>query len=412
MSHISSINLKKSKDFQVFHNSNTRPNYAIGGELSYTLKGYEALKLKNKIIEDAKEQYTKHTKQKFQAKSYEWSAVCNIKPETTMQDLEKLASHFNEKYGFQCYQIAIHRDEGHINEQGEKIINHHAHLEFITLDKETGKNNYRRELITPKVLREIQSEVAEILQMQRGEDKRLSGRQRIEPRKYAQMKEAEKKERKKIKQEFLNIKEIKERLEIERKMWIEEKNHSAQEYKRLREIAKNQFEKIEDLENAIKALKIELDEEKIKNKKFEEKTQMLEKEIKNRDIFINNLGNLLNFRDLKYNTPINELERYLNPKEQKNEELYQKENKNDLKGNFEANKPIREDKPKESENKTTYSELLEKVQRAQEEANGWQEERNKEIHSIQEIKFNNFKDKLKSYTQKTNKPNKDLGYSR
>ncbi|EAJ2428011.1 TPA: mobilization protein, partial [Campylobacter upsaliensis] len=111
-----------------------------------------------------------------------------------MQDLEKLASHFNEKYGFQCYQIAIHRDEGHINEQGEKIINHHAHLEFITLDKETGKNNYRRELITPKVLREIQSEVAEILQMQRGEDKRLSGRQRIEPRKYAQMKEAEKKE--------------------------------------------------------------------------------------------------------------------------------------------------------------------------------------------------------------------------
>ncbi|EDP7907498.1 hypothetical protein G3D81_001925, partial [Campylobacter upsaliensis] len=66
MSHISSINLKKSKDFQVFHNSNTRPNYAIGGELSYTLKGYEALKLKNKIIEDAKEQYTKHTKQKFQ----------------------------------------------------------------------------------------------------------------------------------------------------------------------------------------------------------------------------------------------------------------------------------------------------------------------------------------------------------
>lgn len=202
MGYISSINFKKSTDFQVFHNSSIRPNYAIGGELTYTLKGYEALKLKQQIIENAKEAYTQHTGQKFQAKSYEWSAVCNIKDSTTMQELEKLTEHFSKKYGFQCYQIAIHRDEGHINEQGEKVINHHAHLEFITLDKETGKNNYRRELITPSVLRQIQDEVAEILQMERGQDKRLSGAKRIEPRKYAQIKEAEKRERKELTQEL------------------------------------------------------------------------------------------------------------------------------------------------------------------------------------------------------------------
>ncbi|MGM9126022.1 mobilization protein, partial [Campylobacter jejuni] len=91
----------------------------------------------------------------FQAKSYEWSLVVNIKPDTSMNDLQELSKHFQEKYGFQCYQIAIHRDEGHFNEQGEKLINHHAHMEFITLDKKTGKNNFRREKITPKVLREI-----------------------------------------------------------------------------------------------------------------------------------------------------------------------------------------------------------------------------------------------------------------
>lgn len=56
-----------------------------------------------------------------------------------MNDLKKLAQHFSDKYGFQCYQIVIHRDEGHINDDVEKEINHHAHLEFITLDKETGK---------------------------------------------------------------------------------------------------------------------------------------------------------------------------------------------------------------------------------------------------------------------------------
>lgn len=220
MSEISSINFKKSVDFQVFHNSTVRPNYAIGGELIANRKGYEALKLKEQIIENAKEAYIKNTKQKFQAKSYEWSAVVNIKQDTTMQDLEKLAKHFEKKYGFQCYQIAIHRDEGYI-ENGEKHINHHAHLEFITLDKETGKNMYRRELINPKILRQIQTEVAEILEMERGQDKRISKRERVEPRKYAQMKEQEKKAQKELKenleQEKLSSKEIKAYIEQFRK---------------------------------------------------------------------------------------------------------------------------------------------------------------------------------------------------
>ncbi|MEE3695240.1 mobilization protein [Campylobacter sp. CLAX-22107-21] len=220
MSQISSINFKKSVDFQVFHNSTVRPNYAIGGELIANRKGYEALKLKEQIIENAKEAYIKNTKQKFQAKSYEWSAVVNIKSDTTMKDLENLAKHFEKKYGFQCYQIAIHRDEGYI-ENGEKHINHHAHLEFITLDKETGKNMYRRELISPKILRQIQTEVAEILNMERGQDKRISKRERVEPRKYAQLKEQEKKTQKELKaeleQEKLSTKEIKAYIEQFRK---------------------------------------------------------------------------------------------------------------------------------------------------------------------------------------------------
>ncbi|WP_243552746.1 hypothetical protein [Helicobacter cinaedi] len=195
MSHISSINFKKSKDFQVFHNANIRPNYPIGGELFYNRKGYEALKIKQELIQNAIEAYNRTTPpqkaRNFQAKSYEWSAVCNIKPDTTMQDLERLAKHFETKYGFQCYQIAIHRDEGHIDDNGLEQINHHAHLEFITLDKESGKSLFRAELQKPKALRQIQTEVAEILQMEWGQDKRISKRERIEPRKYGAMKEKE-----------------------------------------------------------------------------------------------------------------------------------------------------------------------------------------------------------------------------
>lgn len=204
MASIASINLKKSNPFQMFHNSTVRPGYAIGGELYCNLKGYEAKKLKEKIIREAIESYNRTKKPKapsFKATSYEWSAVCNIKENTTMADLERLAQHFQDKYGFQCYQIAIHRDEGHINDNGEKVINHHAHLEFITLDKETGKQCFKLRDFPPNKMREIQTEVAEILQMERGIDKRISGAKRIEPRTYARMKELERQTLRELKAE-------------------------------------------------------------------------------------------------------------------------------------------------------------------------------------------------------------------
>lgn len=186
-----SISFKKSNPIQMYHNDRTEPpSYLLesgGMGVECNRDNREAQILKQKLIDEASRAYTARTGQRLQAKSYEWSAVCNIKPDTTMQDLERLAKHFETKYGFQCYQIAIHRDEGHIDDNGLEQINHHAHLEFITLDKESGRNNYRRELITPSVLRQMQTEVAEILQMERGIDKRVSKRERIEPRYFAKL---------------------------------------------------------------------------------------------------------------------------------------------------------------------------------------------------------------------------------
>lgn len=235
MGQISSINFKKSIPINTEHNDRTlAPNYLIdkekGAECNHSAE--KARELKNQIINEAKETYQNQVKQKFQAKSFEWSAVVNIKPDTTMQNLENLAKHFNDKYGFQCYQIAIHRDEGHKNTKGEIEINQHAHMEFITLDKETGKQNFKMRDFSRQKMREIQTEVAEILQMERGKDKRLTGAKRIEPRKYAQLKEQEKaaiketkiKAAKQIKElkteleaEILSKKEIKEQFEAFRK---------------------------------------------------------------------------------------------------------------------------------------------------------------------------------------------------
>ena len=237
MSQISSINFKKSFAINAEHNDRTLPpSYLIDNEkgVECDRNAEQARELKGQIIAQAKETYTSRTGQRFQAKTYEWSAVCNIKPDTTMDDLKQIAQHFNDKYGFQCYQIAIHRDEGHRDEDGKKQINHHAHLEFVTLDKNTGINRQRE--LTPQKLRELQSEVAEILGMQRGIDKRISKAERIEPRKYAKQKETEKKTTKQAindlnkkireieKQQREALKEADNAFQAERKRMIEANN--------------------------------------------------------------------------------------------------------------------------------------------------------------------------------------------
>lgn len=325
----SSINFKPSKDHQVFHNTTIRPNYAIGGELEYDLKGYPARDLKNKIISQAIENYNKNKAPKapkFKAKNYEWSAVVNIKPETTMDDLKKLAEHLNKKYGFQCYQITIHRDEGHINDDGEKEINHHAHLELITLDKETGKQRWN---FTPKKLRELQTEVAEILQMERGIDKRISGAKRIEPRVYAEMKEKERANQKALKNELNSVKKelkalsanaIRKRVEQERKAWLNtnkalheqgaELIFTPKHYKELRELDKGTFTSLDELENALKELEKRIRKEKRQHQSNRPQISTTKKDFKSRliDEFYSDLSTKHDLTPFYFNKELKTLE--------------------------------------------------------------------------------------------------------
>ncbi len=200
MGNLASGHFKPTNKIQEKHNDRTlSPSYLLPkefrGQNEVNRSSTQAIELKERIIENAKETYLIAFKQKLKSKSYQWSLVVNIKTNTTMSDLEKLAEHFEIKYGFQCYQIAIHRDEGYMDENNQPHTNHHAHMEFVTLNKENGKNMWRQ--INQVKLRQIQTEIAQILGMERGTDKRVSGIERIEPRKYAQMKNKERKERSK-----------------------------------------------------------------------------------------------------------------------------------------------------------------------------------------------------------------------
>ncbi|WP_243877603.1 coiled-coil domain-containing protein [Helicobacter pylori] len=208
MGNLASGHFKPTNKIQEKHNDRTlSPSYLLPkefrGQNEVNRSSTQAIELKERIIESTNEAYLIAFKQKLKSKSYQWSLVVNIKTNTTMSDLEKLAEHFEIKYGFQCYQIAIHRDEGYMDENNQPHINHHAHMEFITLKKENGKNMWRQ--INQIKLRQIQTEIAQILGMERGTDKRVSGTERIEPRKYAQMKNQERKEINTLKQEKVDL---------------------------------------------------------------------------------------------------------------------------------------------------------------------------------------------------------------
>ena len=191
MGQISSLNFKKSITVNIEHNNRSMPpTYLLvkGG------KGFQsryvsfngsksAVETRDKYIEACQQAYLREKGKKFQAKSYLWSAVINLKESSTIEDVSKVRKYLEKETGFKCYQLALHADEGYVDDDGVIQINYHAHLEFVTLDLATGINLQRK--LSPAKLRELQTGVAAVLQMERGEDKRISGRQRIEPRQYA-----------------------------------------------------------------------------------------------------------------------------------------------------------------------------------------------------------------------------------
>ena len=276
MAEIASINFKKSTAWQIYHNDKHRPGYAIGGEVLCRPDAAEALRIKQDIVNRAIETYTKRTGQKFQAKSYEWSAVVNLKDKPTQElyeDLKKLRLHFQEKYGYQCYQVAIHKDEGHIDENGEKCLNLHAHLEFITLDKKTGRNKFNRRDNKYQTMRDMQSETAEILGMERGIDKRLSKVKRIEPRILADIHENTKKATKE---------QLDKLFKKTRKEMIAEKDNKPEQYKELRELKKevcnDENATLEQALMQIQALKEKQRKDKAERDKERERAEKAEQE--------------------------------------------------------------------------------------------------------------------------------------
>lgn len=95
--------------------------------------------------------------------------IVNVKSDTTEEDLKKVMKLYEDRLGIKFYGAAFHKDEGTRaeNDPNEIIdINEHAHLIGFTIND--NKQTFRRQHITPKVLRELQTETSKILGMERG----------------------------------------------------------------------------------------------------------------------------------------------------------------------------------------------------------------------------------------------------
>ena len=199
-----------------------------------------------------------------------WEAVINLEEHHTMDDVKKVADFIKQKYHLTPTAIAIHRDEGYKDKStGEVKYNYHAHVMFYTVDN--GKSQMRT--IGKKALSEMQTEVANLLHMERGQVNsktvRLNHRQyREKARELAEKDELYDKEIYNLEQaldtahdrdldtqeELLTLKEQKAIVEAERKKYKDEADHIASEYRALQALNKTLHTK-KELDDALAALR-------------------------------------------------------------------------------------------------------------------------------------------------------------
>lgn len=104
------------------------------------------------------------------------SAIVNFNKEHTPEDIAKVCKHLEDTFDTKVIQYAMHRDEGHVIDDETKelhdsinvdssVKNYHAHIEFMGIDSQGY--SIRRKIDKP-TLKRLQTEVAEILGMERG----------------------------------------------------------------------------------------------------------------------------------------------------------------------------------------------------------------------------------------------------
>ena len=281
---ISSIHFQKAEvEFAEKHNFRTEqkePKYLLDTQYRKT---NEYLKLN-----DPKELYQEQMELRKQnhcrgyapqIKDVYWEAVVNLDEKHNLTDVKKVADFIQQKYHIQTCSIALHHDEGYKDKDGTVKYNHHAHICFLTMDN--GISTMRK--IRSKELRQMQTDVAQLLGLERGKENskatRLDHKQyrekakeleRAELKHNQELAEVEQKQKqaeavlqlvkpalqrsveekkqlnstaKQLTNKVLTLKAQKAIIESERKRWKEAHDFVADEYRKLQALNKSMFTK-------------------------------------------------------------------------------------------------------------------------------------------------------------------------
>ena len=153
--------------------------------------------------------------------------VVVIKEDTTMEQLQKFCKVCNERWGVTALQVFIHRDEGHYRIPGDNATwkpNLHAHIVWDWMNHETGKSCKLDE----KAMSEMQTVLAECLEMERGISKEITGKEHLERTDFILAKQKQEAERAKAEKEAALA--AKEEAEKERQT-IEGENKAKEQYR-------------------------------------------------------------------------------------------------------------------------------------------------------------------------------------
>ena len=116
--------------------------------------------------------------------------VLLIRPDTTLADVRKFGEECQKRWGITPLQIFLHKDEGHwLNGQpapedresfqvGERWFkpNYHAHIVFDWMNHDTGKSRK----LNDEDMTEMQNLASDILLMERGQSKAVTGKEHLE----------------------------------------------------------------------------------------------------------------------------------------------------------------------------------------------------------------------------------------
>ncbi len=236
----SSIHLEHHKEVMVgyfFHNSREKPtvNSIFSTENNFTnMSGRESIKMFWNELGKRIKKYTERTGKKLPKNTIKHiSGIFNINENTTKEEVEKVIKYLEDTLDTKVIQYSIHRDEGYVDENGNKKVNYHVHLEMLGLDSE-GKSI--RKKIDRKYLRKLQTEVSKILKMERGEDVRKTKRKRLDTYEYKEHIKRQKLELQELKNEIKQLKKENESLKKENQELKEELKERKEKLKKIREI--------------------------------------------------------------------------------------------------------------------------------------------------------------------------------